>query len=393
MAEISLKSSYVTPFTAHIPKNSGSRVFSNMHWRRRHSGDMRCCMRFVFPRWIMLASFLVSVTAVSGQSPVVKLDEHPLRLWAQRLDIQLGTAVDLSPLRQEARYREILGREYSMITPANAMKMDSLQPSRGQFSWSDADEVISFAEKHAQRVHGHTLVWHRQIPKWLETGNWSREELLQMMREHILTVVGHYKGRVQIWDVVNEAVEEDGSLRPSLWQRIIGPDYIEFAFRWAHDADPGATLLYNDYNAEDLGKKSNAVYNMLRDLKQKGVPVHGVGFQMHLTVGMLPSKEDLRANLQRLADLDLELHVTELDIRMPLPATAENLAQQAKDYSRIFKSAAAFPQLKSFSMWGFTDRHSWIPHEFKGYGAALPWDENDQPKPAHAAFLQALQGK
>ncbi|MEN3944190.1 endo-1,4-beta-xylanase [Prosthecobacter sp. SYSU 5D2] len=350
-------------------------------------------MRYFLPLWIILSPLLLCIPSASGQAQAVTANEHPLRLWAQRLDIQLGTAVDLQPLRQEAGYRERLGREFSMITPANAMKMDSLQPSRGQFSWSDADEIINFAERHAQRVHGHTLVWHRQIPKWLESGNWSREELKQMLREHILTVVGRYKGRVQIWDAVNEALEEDGSPRASLWQRIIGPDYIELAFRWAHEADPDAILIYNDYNAEDMGKKSNAVYSMLRDLKQKGVPVHGVGLQMHVTVGMLPAEKDFRNNLQRLADLDLQLHVTELDVRMALPATAETLAQQAKDYSRIFKGAAAFRQLKSFSLWGFTDRHSWIPQEFVGYGAALLWDEKDQAKPAHDAFLRAMQGK
>ncbi len=188
-------------------------------------------------------------------------------------------------------------------------------------------------------------------------------------------------------------MEEDGSRRPSLWQRVIGPDYVEHAFRWAHEADPSAVLIYNDFNAEDLGKKAGAVYNLLRDLKAKGVPVHGAGFQMHVTVGQLPSGKDFRANLQRLADLGLQLHVTELDVRMPLPANEENLAQQAKDYGWIFQTAAAFPQLKSFSLWGFTDRHSWIPHEFKGYGAGLLWDENDKPKPAHAALLDALRQK
>lgn len=347
------------------------------------------------PWGLMLVSAMAlgGTLFVSGQSASEDVNSIPLRQWAQRRDIQLGTAIDMAPLRSEAGYRTRAGKEFSMLTPANAMKMDALQPSQGKFSWSEADELVNFAESHAQRVHGHTLVWHRQIPSWLETGNWSREELLQILREHIFTVVGRYKGRVQLWDVVNEAMDEDGSRRPSFWQRVIGPDYIEKAFGWAHEADPIAILIYNDYNAEDLGVKSNAVYEMLRDLKAQGVPVHGVGFQMHVTVGQLPTVKDFQANLKRLAGLGLELHVTELDVRMPLPATPESLSQQAQDCRKIFEAAIAFPQLRSFSLWGFTDRHSWIPQEFKGYGAGLIWDEQDQPKPAQAALLEALRGK
>ncbi|SKB08942.1 endo-1,4-beta-xylanase [Prosthecobacter debontii] len=351
-------------------------------------------MRFLFAvsrlglvGWVCAVSVSESAQSASEEASAI-----PLRHWAQRRDIQFGTAIDMEPLRRESDYRARAGMEFSMLTPANAMKMDALQPARGEFYWSDADELVNFAESHAQRVHGHTLVWHRQVPKWLETGTWSRDELLHLLREHIFTVVGRYRGRVQLWDVVNEALNDDGSRRPSFWQRGIGPDYIEKAFRWAHEADPTAILIYNDYNAEDLGVKSNAVYEMLRDLKAQGVPVHGVGFQMHVTVRQLPNVKDFQANLKRLADLGLELHVTELDVRIPLPATPESLSQQAKDYQKIFDAAMAFPQLRSFSLWGFTDRHSWIPHEFKGYGAGLIWDEHDQPKPAFSALQEALKG-
>ncbi len=249
--------------------------------------------------------------------------ELPLRLWAQRREVQLGTAIDAAPLRDEARYRALAGREFSMLTPADAMKMGPLRPERAGFSWAESDALVEFAEAHAQRVHGHTLVWHGQLPAWLEAGPWTREELAPVLREHIAAVVGRYRGRVQLWDVVNEAFEDDGRRRESPWQRVLGGDYLEHAFRWAHEADPAAVLIYNDYNGEGLGKKSDAIYELLRELKGRGVPVHGVALQMHMTVGQLPPASELRANLRRLAELGLELHITEADVRMPLPATPE----------------------------------------------------------------------
>ena len=318
--------------------------------------------------------------------------ELPLRLWAQRRGIHFGTAINHRAVVTDERYRWLAGREFSMLTPENAMKMGPLRPSREQFSWDQADAIVRFAERHAQQVHGHALVWHEQNPRWLTEGDWTRETLLEVMREHITEVVGRYRGRVQVWDVVNEAVDEDGSLRDTLWLRVIGPDYIEHAFRWAHEADPAAVLLYNDYNAEDLGTKSDGVHELLADLVGRGVPVHGVGLQMHLTAGMTPTADDFRGNLRRLADLGLELHVTEADVRMRLPATADRLRQQAEDYRRMLEIALEQPAFRSWTIWGFTDLYSWVPRRFEGHGAALPWDEDYQPKPARAALVEALRG-
>lgn len=318
--------------------------------------------------------------------------ELPLRLWAQRRDIHFGTAVAAQPLAGDPEYRALAAREFSMLTPENAMKMGPLRPSRDRFSWEQADAVVRFAEQHAQQVHGHALVWHEQVPRWLADGTWTREELLEIMRDHITEVVGRYRGRVQLWDVVNEAVEADGSLRDTIWLRVIGSDYIEHAFRWAHEADPDAVLIYNDYNAEDMGTKSDGVYELLRDLIERGVPVHGVGLQMHLTAGATPTADDLRDNLGRLAALGLELHVTEADVRIRMPATPQRLELQAANYRAMLEVALEQPQLRSWTLWGFTDRHSWIPRQFRGYGAGLPWDEDYQPKPARAALVAALRG-
>jgi len=343
-------------------------------------------------RLLTIAVMIVTSASVAGAGSSQQADNLPLRWWAQRRDVQFGTAIDAAPLRTDPRYRALANREFSTLTPADAMKMGPLRPARDRFLWSESDELVQFAESNAQRVHGHTLVWHGQLPAWVESQSWTREELLSILREHVSAVVARYKGRVQVWDVVNEAFEDDGSRRQSIWQRVIGSEYIEQAFRWAHEMDPTAVLLYNDYNGEGLGKKSDAIYELLRDLKSRGVPVHGVGLQMHITVGKLPSSQELRANLRRLADLGLELHVTEADLRMPMPATAETLAEQAKNYHQLLTIALEFPQLRSWTIWGFSDRHSWVPRTFKGYGAALPWDENYEAKPALDALRDALRG-
>lgn len=330
---------------------------------------------------------IVAILAAEGR------ENLPLRLWAQWRGVQLGTAIESTPLREDERYRGLAGREFSKLTPANAMKMGPLRPDRETFSWEESDALVAFAMSNAQRVHGHTLVWHRQNPAWLEGRAWSREELLEVLREHISTVVGRYRGRVQFWDVVNEAVADEGGLRESLWLRVIGPDYIEKAFHWAHEADPGAVLLYNDYNGEGLGRKSDAIFELLQDLRRRGVPVHGVGLQMHMTVGALPPSGELRANLRRLADLGLELHITETDVRMPLPASPEKLAEQARNYHQLLGIALEFKELRSWSLWGFTDRYSWVPEEFPGYGAALPWNADYEAKPALETLRVVLRGE
>lgn len=344
-------------------------------------------------RLLTLALTIAAGTSVAKAADAsAPANDVPLRLWAQRRDVQFGVAIDAQPLREEARYRALAASEFSMLTPADAMKMGPLRPARDRFFWRDGDALVEFAEANAQRVHGHTLVWHAQLPAWVESSTWTREELLAVLREHVSAVVTRYKRRVHLWDVVNEAFEDDGSRRQSVWQRVIGPDYIEMAFRWAHESDPAAVLLYNDYNGEGLGRKSDAIYQLLRDLKGRGVPVHGVGLQMHITVGQLPPSQELRANLRRLADLGLELHVTEADLRLPLPATAESLAEQARNYQELLGVALEFSQLHSWTLWGFSDRHSWVPRTFHGYGAALPWDEHYEAKPALEALRKALRG-
>ena len=192
-----------------------------------------------------------------------------------------------------------------MLTPENAMKFGLVHPEPDRYDFADADYIVGFAEAHGMQVRGHNLVWHFQLPTWLTEGTWTRDELIDILHQHITTVVGHYRGRVAAWDVVNEAIADDGSLRDTIWLRGIGPEYIDMAFRWAHEADPDALLFYNDYAGEGLGAKSDAIYALVQGLLERGVPINGVGLQMHVSLRWSPQPQDVAANMERLGALGL----------------------------------------------------------------------------------------
>lgn len=322
------------------------------------------------------------------------MPELSLRAFAEIRDIQIGAAVTAGLLQSEALYAETLAREFSMLTPENAMKFGPLHPDRDRYDFSNADAIVDFAEAHGMRVRGHTLVWYNQLPRWLTEGNWTRDELIEILREHIMTVVGHYRGRVVVWDVVNEAIADDGSsLRDSIWLRVIGPEYIDMAFRWAHEADPDALLFYNDWGGEGQGQKWDATYALVRDLLQRGVPIHGVGLQMHVSLDSCPEPQDVAANIERLAALGLEVHITEMDVRIEMPATQEELDKQACIYRDMLRVCLSAENCTAFVLWGFADSHSWIPDFFQGCGAALIFDEAYDPKPACNALMDVLMGR
>ena len=319
----------------------------------------------------------------------------PLRELAEARGLGVGSAVDRSfSLAGVAgvTFRDVLAREFDVLTPENDMKHVRIHPAQDTYDLERADALVDFAETHDMRVRGHTLVWHRQLADWLTDGSWTAEEAEALMRDHIATVVGHYRGRLASWDVVNEAVDDDGSLRSTFWADHIGPGYVEIAFREARQADPEVELFYNDYGILRRNPKSDAVYALLSDLLQRGVPVDGIGFQGHLVLGTAPSQAELAANLQRFADLGLKIQITELDIRIPMPASAAELEQQAQEYVRVVDACLEQPACEMIVTWGFTDADSWIPNAFPGYGAALLFDERYEPKPAYWAVNEELAG-
>jgi endo-1,4-beta-xylanase len=318
-----------------------------------------------------------------------------LRDLADQQMIRIGTAADPAHLT-EADYADTLAREFSQLEPENAMKFGPIQPGPTTYNFGPPDALVAFAMEHNIAVRGHTLVWHEQNPQWLVNGGFRPEQLSQIMHEHIRNVVGRYAGQVYAWDVVNEAFNGDGSLRSTLWSNSPGiglPNtaYIEQAFRWAHEADPQALLFYNDYYAEPQNPKSDAIYQMARDFKARGVPIDGIGFQMHLTdpPGPLPSIE---ANIRRLEALGLQVQITELDVRLSADGTGsstsrELLARQARIYREVMRLCLKYPGCTAIQTWGFTDKYSWLPAFYP-----LEFDANYQPKPAYGAMKVALGG-
>ncbi|WP_236242626.1 endo-1,4-beta-xylanase [Streptomyces sp. CC228A] len=333
---------------------------------------------------ISAAALLAAGAAVPGHA--AEAADPVLRDLAAAHGISYGTAVTGAKLT--GAYADVAGAQFDSITPGNEMKWGSVEPVRGDFRWSGADAVVDFAEARGQKVRGHTLVWHSQLPSWVENGSWTASGLRTVMTEHIKTAAGRYKGRIDHWDVVNEAFDEDGTRRQSVFQRTLGDGYIADAFRAARAADPAAKLYLNDYNVEGLNAKSDGMYELVRSLKAQGVPIDGVGLQAHLIVGQVPPS--LQANIQRFADLGVDVAVTELDIRMQLPATEAKLAQQKADYAAVTRACLAVSRCVGVTVWGFTDSDSWIPDFFEGQGAATPYDEGFRPKPAFYGIAEAL---
>jgi endo-1,4-beta-xylanase len=284
-------------------------------------------------------------------------------------------------------YADVVATQFTSLTPSNEMKWDATEPSQDSFSFGSADAIVQFAQSHHLKVRGHTLVWHSQLAGWVSSIS-SSPQLLQAMRNHIAKVAGHFKGEISYWDVVNEAFNEDGSRRASVFQQVIGDSFIEEAFKAARKADPRAKLCYNDYNIEGINAKSNGVYAMVRNFRSHHVPIDCVGFQGHFVVGQVPS--DLQANLQRFAKLGLIVQFTELDIRMPVPASDSDLQRQARDYQTVISACLAVSRCTGVTVWNVNDADSWVPSTFPGYGAATLFDNNYSKKPAYYRILSAL---
>ncbi|MFI1568427.1 endo-1,4-beta-xylanase [Streptomyces sp. NPDC020490] len=339
---------------------------------------------------LVAAVAAVLAAAGAGTASPAQAHDRPSTLadLAERHGRYFGSATD-NPELTDTAYTAVLGSEFDMITPGNGMKWYATEPEPGVFDWSAGDEIADLARRNRQRLRAHTLVWHNQLPSWLTDREWTADELRAVLKRHILTEVRHYRGKVYSWDVVNEAFNEDGTYRETIWYKTLGPGYIADALRWAHQADPHAKLYLNDYNIEAVGPKSDAYYRLAQDLRAQGVPLHGIGLQAHLALqyGYPATLED---NLRRFSRLGLDTALTEVDVRMLLPADAEKLAEQAHWYRDLTAACLAVRRCVGITVWDWTDKYSWIPAFFPGEGAALPWDEEFRPKPAYAAMRQAL---
>jgi len=317
----------------------------------------------------------------------------PLRLLAQQRGILIGAAVNMDALNSDQQYDATLAREFDEVTPENVMKFDAVHPQPNVYTFQQADELVQFAQAHGMTVHGHNLVWYQALPAWVQNGHFTRDQLMTILKNHIFTVVSHFSGSVNIWDVVNEAIANDGTLRQNIWSQTIGPDYIDLAFQWAHEANPQAHLFYNDYGDEGLGAKSDAVYNLLKGMLQRGIPVYGVGLQMHISTTSYPSAHDVLTNMQRLAALGLKVQISEMDVEVQgdTRPMAQRLATQSTIYYDMLHDCLSVHACISFAMWGFTDRYTWIPLATGHADEPLIFDTSYHPKPAYYALGQALQ--
>ncbi len=317
-----------------------------------------------------------TVLALAGMAaPAAHAASSTLGAAASGSGRYFGTAVAAGRLG-DSTYSTILDREFNMITPENEMKWDTTEPSRGNFNFGPGDQIVGHATAHGQRMRGHTLVWHSQLPGWV-SGIRDANTLRSVMNNHITTVMNHYKGKIYAWDVVNEAFA-DGSTqhRSSVFQDVLGNGFIEEAFRTARAVDPSAKLCYNDYNIENWSDaKTQGVYNMVRDFKARGVPIDCVGLQSHFGTGGPPSS--FQTTLANFAALGVDVQITELDIAQASPTA----------YANTVRACMNVPRCTGITVWGIRDSDSWRSGE-----NPLLFSGNGSKKPAYDAVLSALGG-
>lgn len=314
-----------------------------------------------------------------------------LRTLAGKFLVGYASHDDFWTLPDAATYEATASSEFNILTPENQLKFAETEPQQNVFSFAAGDMHLQFAQAHGMQMHGHNLVWHSQLPSWLTGSTFTAAQLTAIMNNHIDNVVGHYKGKIAIWDVVNEALNDDGTLRASIWETTIGSQYIAMAFQRAHAADPNAILVYNDFNIETVNAKSDALFNLVSGFKQQGIPINAIGLQMHLTSGGIDISS-LSSNMQRFAQLGLQIYITEMDVRYTTPISAANLQAQATIYTNVLNACLQQPACKGLQTWGFTDKYSWIPGTFPGLGDALEFDANYVAKPAYFALQSGLGG-
>lgn len=321
-----------------------------------------------------------------------EVSEPSLRTLADENGILVGTSVRSDTLFNDQAYMDTLAQQFNLLVVEWELNFLPVNPEPDSYNFTRADPVFDFAESNGMKIHANTLLWYREIPDWFANGDYSRDEAIEVMRNHITTLVSHYKGRVYAWDVVNEAFTDDGEYRSSVWYDRIGPEYIELAFQFAHEADPDALLFYNDYGAEEMNAKSDAIYAMAEDFVSRGVPIDGIGFQAHIGLDDRLELDQVQENIDRLGELGLQVTFSEVDVGISkgIGTTTQRLAAQADIYRDVFQLCVDAEPCSMFVVWGLSDQHSWRrdadPNE-----RALLFDDDYQPKPAYDALIDVLE--
>ncbi|KAF4874024.1 Endo-1,4-beta-xylanase 5 [Colletotrichum siamense] len=322
-----------------------------------------------------------------------------------------GTATDTN-LFNDAAYMAVLNRtgEFGLVVPENSQKWDATEKTQGQFTFTNPDAVRAVGQANNHMMRCHALTWHSQLPSFgkylflqdvtwersvdegaVSQGTWTPETLTPVIEAHIANTVAHFAGACYSWDVVNEALADNGTLRDSVFSRTLGQDFIPISFRAAAAADPAAKLYYNDFSLEFNSKKTDGAVKIVQDLKAAGVKIDGLGLQAHLEVGKTPSPQTLSTVMSRFTDMGLEVALTELDIRHgKVPADDAAVQQQAKDYASVVKTCVDAKGCVGVVVWEFTDKYSWIPSTFQGQGDACLFDKDMNPKPAYDSIKAVL---
>lgn len=321
----------------------------------------------------------------------------------------VGASISPTLLQNNAAYKNVLTNELNSITPENAMKFAGLHPQQNGYTFGGADAIVDFAKSQNKRLHGHTLVWHQSLPNWLVQFAGDSAAWEGILKSHIQTVVARYKGKLTSWDVVNEAFQDNGMLRMndtdtssrdngSIWARHLGKDYMGRAFRYAREADPDLVLFYNDYGQEYSSAKTQAIKNMVTDFKTKGIPIDGIGLQMHMNINT--SRTGITNAFQQLAATGLKLHISELDISVnpkgdPNAVYSDSIQKaQGELFAFVvqqYRTIVPKPQQYGITTWNVGDADSWIRSFYKRKDWPLLFDDSYQKKPAYYAFLNALK--
>jgi endo-1,4-beta-xylanase len=338
--------------------------------------------------------------AVGGQM-LSGAEAQPLRRAGAARHKRVGAAL-MSRELADAQLATLVARQFDSLTPENEMKWETVEAQPGVFSFAAGDKLVAFAATHDMRMRGHTLIWHAQLAPWVK--RLSGEALRDAMTRHIQNVVGHWKGKIGEWDVVNEALADGpgGRLRTDSPWLSLGPAYVEEAFRLAHEADPQALLFYNDYEIERPGSaKAEAAFALCKHLKEAGVPIHGIGMQMHIDPRHWPTADQIRQNLERYAALGLFVELTEMDVPVgELPGSIdEKLNRQRAITHDIVAACVAVERCSGITFWGVSDRASWLNSpqwgQLRGRGPhyPLPFNADLRPKPMVAGIVDALSGR
>jgi len=350
-----------------------------------------------------------------GENGTAQVPQADFRLPPIENERIAGATIEAGPEDHDhahssgTRYARILSSEFNSIVIEHHLKWAPLchaEPGPlpdqspadrlGRYDFHSADIMVDWALARKMKIKGHVLCWHVTTPPLVE--DLSPEEVREQLRRHIFTTMGHFRGRIKMWDVVNESLAPDGTLAENVFLRKLGPGYIEDCFRWAHEADPDAFLIYNDNKVEGMGgpnaAKSDGFYNLLRDLVKRGVPIHGAGIQAHFNAagtgrGRPPTPSMVRNQIRRIGDLGLKVNISELDVRVSkLPPNLQQLAQK-QIYHDIIAAALTEPSFDGIWLWGFTDRHTWVSH-FYYDDSPLIFDENYGRKNSYYGMRDAL---